>query len=423
MELSIISVFLIGYILIAFENGVHINKAATALATGVITWVLFIIFTPEHAAAIPKLREHLGVIAEIVFFLLGAMTIVELIDAHDGFDVITSRITTGNKRLLLWIIGLVTFFLSAVLDNLTTAIVMTSMTRRLMSDRKDRLTFIGIVIIAANAGGVWTPIGDVTTTMLWIAGNISSLKTMTHLFLPSIACLIVPLTVLSFGMRGTVDVPAASRNERVVSPEKYIVFFTGVGVLVLIPVFKALTHLPPYMGILLGLSVLWIITELMHRGKEHDYRTKLSVAKALQRIDSTSILFFLGILIAVASLEATGILHHAADALSSTIKDRNIILFCIGALSAVVDNVPLVAAVISMYPHAVYPMDNVFWQMLAYTAGTGGSMLIIGSAAGVAAMGMEKIDFFWYAKRIGPLAVAGYVAGFIVILAQHAVMQ
>ncbi|MBI4977953.1 MAG: sodium:proton antiporter NhaD [Spirochaetes bacterium] len=419
METIIILIFIVGYLFIALENGIHINKAASALLTGVVTWVIFIVFSPERHSIIVSLREHLGGISEILFFLLGAMTIVELIDAHNGFDVITSRIRTKNKRLLLWIIGFVTFFLSAVLDNLTTAIVMTSMTRRLVDDRNDRLTFIGIVIIAANAGGAWSPIGDVTTTMLWIAGNITSMNTITHLFLPSLACLLVPLIIASIGMRGGVPGQPPEKRKDIVSLEKNIVFFTGIGALIFIPVFKSLTHLPPYMGILLGLSVLWIITEVMHRGKEYDYRTKLSVANALQRIDATSILFFLGILTAVASLEAAGILRHAADMLSSTFKEQNIILFCIGILSSVVDNVPIVAAVISMYPHAVYPVDHAFWQMLAYAAGTGGSMLIIGSAAGVAAMGMEKIEFFWYLKRIGPLAAAGYVAGFLVLLAQN----
>ncbi|MEK6794058.1 MAG: sodium:proton antiporter NhaD [Spirochaetota bacterium] len=419
MIFVMIAIFIAGYTLIALEHTLKVNKAASALAAGILAWTVYVLWQPDKHEVILSLKEHFEGIAEILFFLLGAMTIVELIDAHGGFEVITSRIRTRNKRTLLWIIASITFFLSAVLDNLTTAIVMVSLVQKILSDRNDRLTFAGMIVIAANAGGAWSPIGDVTTTMLWIGGNITTLPTIQHNILPSIACLLVPLIAASFFVRGRI----AANDAGVVSREKNVVFFLGLGVLLFTPVFKTVTHLPPFIGILFGLSVLWIATEIMHRGKDNESRKKFSVANALQRIDSASVLFFLGILLCVAALEANGSLAELSKFLSAAIGNDVIIISVIGLLSAVVDNVPLVAAVMGMYPLSLHGTDSFFWQFLTYCAGTGGSILIIGSAAGVAAMSIEKIDFFWYLKRIGALAFIGYIAGIAVFLIQMTLMH
>jgi Na+/H+ antiporter NhaD/arsenite permease-like protein len=361
-----------------------------------------------------QLTEHIGELSGILFFLMGAMTIVELIDAHDGFDVITSRITTNNKRKLLWIICILTFFLSSVLDNLTTAIVMVSLLRKLIDNKEDRLLFIGMVVIAANAGGAWSPIGDVTTTMLWIGGQVTAQNIMIKLFLPSIICLVVPLMILSFRLKGNVSRPEIKENISA-NPtslfERNTVFFLGIGALVFVPVFKTITHLPPFMGVLFGLGILWVITEMIHSSKDDEDKDVLSVLHALRKIDMSSILFFLGILIAISSLQSTGVLSSLAKYMNDTIGNLNIIVPLIGLLSAIVDNVPLVAASMGMYDLITYPQDSYIWEFLAYCAGTGGSILIIGSAAGVAAMGMEKIDFIWYLKRIAGLAFIGYAAG------------
>jgi Na+/H+ antiporter NhaD/arsenite permease-like protein len=341
------------------------------------------------------------------------MVIVELVDAHGGLEIITSKIRTTDKRRLLWISGLVTFFLSAVLDNLTTTIVMVSLMRKLLKDRNDRLFFAGIIVIAANAGGAWSPIGDVTTTMLWIGGQITALNIVKMLFIPSLVCLAVPLLFLTFTVRGNVHAPDVQPIDTVgVSmAERRIVFFLGIGALLFVPVFKTLTHQPPFMGILLGLGVLWVVTEVMHSGKEPERRNHHTVSQAIRRIDAPSILFFLGILLAISALEAQGALDHAAHWLDRTIGNMAVTGLLIGLLSAVVDNVPLVAAVQGMYDLSAYPHDTFLWEYIAYCAGTGGSILVIGSAAGVAAMGMEKIDFFWYIKRISLLALMGYLAG------------
>jgi len=367
-----------------------------------------------------QLTGQLGELSGILFFLMGAMTIVELIDAHDGFDVITSRITTNNKRKLLWIISIITFFLSAALDNLTTAIVMVSLLRKLIDDKNDRLLFIGMVIIAANAGGAWSPIGDVTTTMLWIGGQITAQNIMIKLFIPSVVCLIVPLFVLSLKMKGNIVRPKIEEYKSA-NPtsafERNVVFFMGIGALVFVPVFKTVTHLPPFMGVLFGLAVLWVVTELIHSKKDDEDKDTLSVVHALRKIDVPSILFFLGILIAISSLQATGVLAQLAQYMNDTIGDLNIIVPAIGLLSAIVDNVPLVAASMGMYDLQTYPPDSYIWEFLAYCAGTGGSILIIGSAAGVAAMGIEKINFIWYLKKIAWLALIGYLAGAICYVA------
>jgi Na+/H+ antiporter NhaD/arsenite permease-like protein len=433
-------IFVLGYLCIALEHPLKVDKAAAAILTAVLCWTVLVLglehIAPELASAPHgingELREHLGEIAEILFFLIGAMTIVELVDAHDGFKVITERISTRKRVPLLWLIGFITFFLSAVLDNLTTTIVMISLLRKLIDDQQERWFFAGIVVIAANAGGAWSPIGDVTTTMLWIGNQISSSGIIRSLFVPSLVCLVLPLLVLSYTFKGEVRRPAAPpMDESQGAPstrfERQLVFALGLGALLFVPVFKSITHLPPYMGILFGLGVLWVVTEWLHRGKKDADKHPLSVAGVLRRIDTASILFFLGILLAVASLASAGHLTAIAGVLKEHLGNVYTINLAIGLLSALVDNVPLVAGAIKMYPlispevlanaGSEYPwlrhfvLDGTFWELLAYCAGTGGSCLIIGSAAGVAAMGMEKIDFIWYLKRISLLALLGYFGG------------
>lgn len=407
-----IVIFVLGYAMIALEHPLRVNKSATALLLAVVLWVVFGFISPDggpHEA----LLLHLGEISEILFFLLGAMTIVELIDSHEGFRIITDRINTTRKVKLLWVISIITFFLSAILDNLTTAIVMVALLRKLVGDKKERWFFSGMVIIAANSGGAFSPIGDVTTIMLWIGGQITAVNIILKTFIPSVLSLIIPLTLLSATLKGEIRRPtgAVSSNENTTSPhERNIVFFTGIGMLLFVPVFKTLTGLPPYMGILLGLGVLWVLTEIMHKAKNEAYRPMITVAGVIRRIDTPSILFFLGILLAVAALQTAGHLALLGTALDKHIGNPYLINLIIGLLSAVVDNVPLVAGAIGMYQHT-FPSDHYFWEMLAYCAGTGGSVLIIGSAAGVAVMGMEKIDFIWYLKKISLWALIGYLAG------------
>lgn len=411
MNTLIITAFIIGYLFITIENKIHINKAAIAILTGALCWTIYIMFTSTGSEIVVlELVEHVGSISQIIFFLIGAMTIVELIDSYHGFDVITKLLTTNKTRVLLWIISFITFFLSAVLDNLTTTIVMITLTRKLLKDKNDRLLFAGMIVISANAGGAWTPIGDVTTTMLWIGGQVSTVNIMLKLFFPSLVSMIVPLALVSFKIKGefekTIKIDSASF---VPNSEKMIVFILGMSALVFAPIFKTITHLPPFLGILTGLSVLWIVTELLHKNREEE--DKITVSNALRKIDTPSILFFLGILVAVAALESTGLLTSLATAMSDAVGDIKIISITLGLLSAIIDNVPLVAASMGMYDMQTYPMDHYFWELIAYCAGTGGSILIIGSAAGVAAMGLEKIDFFWYVKNISLWALIGYFAG------------
>jgi len=422
MDILIITIFILGYVAIAFEHKIKINKAATALITGVLCWTVYILFSPDKLFVGEELTRHMGDLSGILFFLLGAMTIVELIDAHDGFDIITTRINQTDKRKLLWIVAFITFFLSAILDNLTTTIVIISLLRKLIRDDKDRLFFAGIVVVAANAGGAWSPIGDVTTTMLWIGGQITAYSIIIKLILPSLICLIVPLVYLSFKLKGKVERPEAIENVNTQSlsqKHQSIVFFSGVIILMLVPVFKTVTHLPPFMGILIGLGVLWVITEILHSGKNEEDKHTLSVVHALRKIDAPSILFFLGILVSISALQSIGTLSDMAQWLTVKIHNDNIIVIAIGLLSSVIDNVPLVAAVQGMYDLNQYPTDHYFWEFLAYAAGTGGSALIIGSAAGIAAMGMEKISFFWYLKTISLLALLGYFAGALTYVLQH----
>ena len=423
MEIGLITIFVIGYAFIAFEHPLRINKAATALLTGVALWTVYILSAANRDSISEDLAHHLGAIAGILFFLLGAMTIVELIDAHDGFEVITSRISTTSKRKLLWLLGFLTFFLSAALDNLTTAIVMASVVKRLMRTRSDRILFVGMIVIAANAGGAWSPIGDVTTTMLWIGGQISSSNIMRKLFIPSLVCLLVPLVISTLMVKGAVQRPVADSNSAPrlsSSRERNLVFFGGVALLIAVPIFKTVTHLPPYMGILMALAILWVITELLHHRKDQTDRQQLSVEYALRKIDVPSILFFFGILVAVGALESTHLLSRAAQLMNERIGNQSLIVICIGLLSAVIDNVPLVAATMAMYDLKSFPPDSYLWEFIAYCAGTGGSILIIGTAAGVAVMGVERIEFFWYLKRIGWLAAIGYFAGAgVYILQSH----
>lgn len=427
LTIILVAVFVIGYLFIAIEHTVKLNKAATALLTGGILWTIYILFSSDPHIVNEQLSHHLGELAGILFFLLGAMTIVELIDAHDGFDLITQKIKQTDKRKLLWIISFITFFLSALLDNLTTTIVVVSLLRKLVNDPKDRLFFAGIVVIAANAGGAWSPIGDVTTTMLWIEGQITTLTIISQLIIPSIVCLLAPLIFLSFKLKGKVDRPEVfiEKSNLGAIPQKHkaIVLISGLCILMLVPVFKTLTHLPPYLGILIGLGILWIITEILHGDRDEADKHNLSVVHALRKIDTPSILFFFGILVAIAALQSTGILTNLANWMTKTIVYENVIVFSLGLLSSIVDNVPLVAAAQGMYDLSVYPMDHPFWIFLAYCTGTGGSVLIIGSAAGVAAMGIEKISFIWYLKNISLLALIGYVAGAGVFLLQQLIFN
>jgi Na+/H+ antiporter NhaD/arsenite permease-like protein len=408
----ILVIFILGYLAITLEHSIRVNKAAIALVTGVLCWTVYILINGERELVNEQLAGHLGELSQILFFLLGAMTIVELIDAHDGFDVITSRIHTLSKTRISWIVGFLAFFLSAVLDNLTTTIVLVSMIRKLVDDKKDRWMLAGIIIIAANAGGAWSPIGDVTTTMLWIGNQITALNIIIKLIIPSLVCLMVPLMLVNLTFKGNFTKPTQVGESSSTPPgDRLLVFVLGTVLLLMVPIFKTLTHLPPFMGIMIALGLMWIITEIMHSDKDEAERKIYSVAHAIRKIDTPSILFFLGILLAISALEATGQLRLAADWMNDTIKDQSMIAVSIGLLSAVVDNVPLVAATQGMYSLQDYPTDHYFWEFLAYTTGTGGSILIIGSAAGVAAMGIEKIPFGWYLRKIGWLALAGFIAG------------
>jgi len=456
MFIVMIILFVLGYIAIALEHPIKINKAATALILGTLTWVAYILGLPEilnqgfstawnsflsanpgadHHEMIKFIGEHevlshLAETAAIIFFLLGAMTIVEIIDQHRGFNVITDKIRTTDSTRLIWIISILTFFMSAILDNLTTTIVMVALLRKLVSDKEQKWLIAGLIILAANAGGAWSPIGDVTTIMLWIGGQITTINIILKVFLPSLFSILIPLLIITFfyPKREIVRPVLSSADEREFnsSAERKGILLLGVGALLFVPVFKTLTHLPPYMGMFLGLGVLWVVTEIIHRGKTHEDRRKLSVAGILTKIDVPTVLFFLGILMAVASFSSAGHLNLLSKWLDEKVGNIFVINLIIGALSSIVDNVPLVAGAMGMYqittPEMVsaafnpayiqnFAQDGLFWEFLAYCAGTGGSILIIGSAAGVAAMGLEKIDFIWYLKKISWLAIIGYLSG------------
>ncbi len=437
MLVAIVATFVIGYACIALEHPLKVNKTATALLLGVLLWTMYALSHAQFAGLIPEgstwtneLTHHLGSTAEIVFFLLGAMTIVTLVDEYQGFRIITDLITTRSKKKLLWTLSIITFFLSAVLDNMTTAIVMCALLRKLIADQKERWLFAGMIILAANAGGAWSPIGDVTTIMLWIGGQVTTVNIMVKTVVASLVCMAVPCLILGATLKGDVESPE-DVDEGVHIDQRWqrLIFFVGIAALVFVPIFKTITHLPPYLGMLFGLSVLWILTEIISRKHSKEDFTLPTAMKTLEHVDSPSILFFLGILMAVACLEICGALAMLANGLNNTFIDMHmgdepigffLIDLIIGVLSSIVDNVPLVAATMGMYPihgaEVMFEPNHPFWEFLAYCAGTGGSLLIIGSAAGVAVMGMEKIDFIWYLKKITPLAFAGYIAGAIVFI-------
>lgn len=416
MTTALVIVFVLAYAAIALEHPLKINKSASALLGAGLLWTVYALSGGAEHKVGDHLNESLVATAQIVFFLMGAMTIVEVVDAHHGFEVITSRIRTRKLSTLMWLVGFVTFFLSSILDNLTTTIVMVSLMKKLLDQREDRLFFAGIIVIAANAGGAWTPIGDVTTTMLWIGGQITTVAIMKGLFVPSIINLVVPLIVTArvLGDKPVVA-PARSEDAQVrkssTAFERNLMFYLGLGILVAVPAFKTVTQLPPFLGILFGLGILWLVGDLVHSRKDDEEKEHLTLARALTRIDMSSIVFFIGILLAVAVLEHTHVLSSIATWLDKTVGRQDIIVILIGLVSAVVDNVPLVAASMGMYSLQQYPPDSFLWEFLAYAAGTGGSILIIGSAAGVAAMGLEKIDFFWYVRKISAYALIGYFAG------------
>nr|XP_023924539.1 sodium/proton antiporter 1-like [Quercus suber] len=419
VDVAMALIFGIGYAGIIFEESLAFNKSGVGLLMAVSLWAVRSIGAPSTDIAVSELKNASAEVSEIVFFLFGAMTIVEIVDAHQGFKLVTDNITTLKPRTLLWVIGLVTFFLSSVLDNLTSTIAMVSLLRKLVPPSEFRKLLGAVVVIAANAGGVWTPIGDVTTTMLWIHGQISTLQTMKDLFVPSAVSLAVPLALMSLTseVNGYEQDPSNIMASEQMAPRGQLVFVVGIGALIFVPVFKALTGLPPFMGILLGLGVLWILTDAIHYGESE--MQKLKVPQALSRIDTQGVLFFLGILLSVSSLEAAGILRELANYLDAHIPSSEVIASVIGVVSAIIDNVPLVAATMGMYDLTSFPQDSQFWQLIAYCASTGGSMLVVGSAAGVAFMGMEKVDFFWYLRKVSGFAFAGYVAGIAAYLAMH----
>lgn len=420
---ALVIVFVITYLAITLEHPIKINKSATALLGAGLLWTIYATSTNDYALINLQLSESIASTAEIVFFLIGAMTIVEVIDAHNGFEVITSRINTTKLVNLLWITALLSFFLSAVLDNLTATIVMISLVRKLLQEQSDRLLFAAMIVISANAGGAWSPIGDVTTTMLWIGGQITTVAIIKGLFLASLVNLLAPLLIVSYSLRGkVVSMPTKTYSASSILTSKFernTMFFTGLGILILVPVFKTLTHLPPFMGILFGLGSLWLIGDLIHYKKEDVEKEQFTLVHALKKIDMASIVFFIGILLAVATLEHSHILQSFAELLDQVIGRQDFIVTLLGLMSAIVDNVPLVAASIGMYDLARYPTDSFLWEFMAYCAGTGGSILIVGSAAGVAAMGLEKIPFFWYVKKISWLALIGYFAGIVTYVLQY----
>jgi len=473
MFILMVIVFVIGYAAIALEHPLRVDKAAPALLIGVLTWVVYMLGSQEILSAVDasghyiskawgtflaanpesnnhegmiefighhQLLEHLGEIAEILFFLLGAMTIVEIVDQHQGFTVITDKITTTSKVKLLWILSFLTFFMSAALDNLTTTIVLVALLRKLIDDKETRWFFASMVVLAANAGGAWTPIGDVTTIMLWIGGQITAGNIVKMVFIPSLVSMVVPMIILSFTMKGKISRPEIDDSIQLVSnKQQMFILILGVSTLLFVPLFKTYTHLPPYLGMLLGLGNLWMVTEILHRwhnkrkrvgtigtiGDDNnteapDITKKLTVIKILTKVDVPTVFFFLGILLAVASMQSAGQLGLLAGFLDEHLHNIYLINLSIGILSAIVDNVPLVAGAMGMYEiagagavdyAAHFTVDGIFWELLAFCAGTGGSILIIGSAAGVAAMGLEKIDFIWYLKKISLLALIGYLSG------------
>ncbi len=444
MVLLMIILFVLGYVAIATEHQIHVNKAATALILCSLLWTIYIFYAPELNTPLNtqktieyvtkvELIEGVGEVAEILFFLMGAMTIVELIDVHGGFNIITRRITTRNKKTLLFILTGITFFMSAVLDNLTTTIVIVMLLRKLVQDQKERWYFAAVVILAANAGGAFSPIGDVTTIMLWVKGNVTTQHLIPELILPSIVAAVIPMLIMSRKLTGSLEEASTvveseshelSAAEMVTNRERNIIFYLGIGALVFVPIFKAITHLPPYIGVSLGLGILWVYTELMYHEKGDSIKEekKARIQKVVKRIDMTTILFFLGILMAVNALSFAGILQQLSKALDESIGNIYVINIIIGVLSSIVDNVPLVAGAMKMYEvdptTAYFAVDGAFWLFLAYCAGVGGSILIVGSAAGVVVMGLEKVSFGWYLKEVSLIALIGYLAGAMMFILQ-----
>ena len=420
---AIVVIFIIAYAAIALEHPIKINKSASALVGAGLLWTVYIMFGGDQTLIENQLNESVATTAKIVFFLIGAMTIVEVIDAHNGFEVITAMIRTKKQVPLMWIICFVTFFLSAVLDNLTTTIVMISLMKKISDNQSDRLFFAGMIVIAANAGGAWSAIGDVTTTMLWIGGQITPFAIIDGVLPASLVNLLIPLVAVSYILKGkrvtAPRVPDEADTIKTTPFERNLIFFLGLSLLISVPVFKTVMHLPPFMGILFALGILWLLGELIHRDKGNDEKRSLMPPHALTRIDMSSIVFFIGILLAVATLEHSHVLEMLAKWLDRTVGRQEFIVIALGLLSAIVDNVPLVAASMGMYSLSQYPTDSFLWEFMAYCAGTGGSILIIGSAAGVAAMGLEKIHFFWYVKRISGLALLGYLGGAVVYIVQY----
>ena len=427
MLTALIVIFVVAYLAIALEHPIRINKAASALVAAGLLWTVYAVSLGDPPKVGAKLSESVVATAQIVFFLMGAMTIVEVVDAHNGFDVVTRHIRTSKLSTLVWLVGLVTFILSAILDNLTTTIVMISLMRKLLARQEDRLFFVGIIVIAANSGGAWSPLGDVTTTMLWIGGQITPLAVIKGVFLPSLVSMVVPLAIIAYVLAGRDvvfrEVQDDDHDVCTSEFERNLMFFLGLGILVAVPAFKTATHLPPFLGILFGLGILWLVGDLMHRNKEDAFKQRLTLAHALSKIDMSSILFFTGILLAVATLEHARILTSLAQWMDQVVGRLDVIVLIIGVASAIVDNVPLVAESMGMYSLAQYPPDHFLWEFLAYCAGTGGSILIIGSAAGVAAMGLEKIHFFWYVKNISGLALVGYLAGAGIYLIEYQLLH
>ncbi len=457
---AVIACFVIGYVVIVFEHPLRLDKTVPALLMGAVCWALLSLgfnsgaldvvdsygqlfsmgghgadhlsdaahHDAEHGFS-GTLLHHLGKTAEILIFLIGAMTIVEIVDLHRGFDILKGWISTRSKKKLLWIVGILGFILSAIIDNLTATIVLVTLLRKLVPNREQRIWYIALIVVAANAGGAWSPIGDVTTTMLWIGDRVTTLGLVKYLILPSIVCFVVPFLFASFmkPFQGDLSVEPELTDEDLMSQERLLssktMLFLGLGMIVFVPIFKTVTHLPPYIGMMLSLGVVWLVSEYIHPEEDftEERKAAYSAHKALSRIEMSSILFFLGILMAVAAIETVavgevGALRAVAEALDSVIPNQDVVIMILGFLSAIIDNVPLVAASMGMYDLATYPVDHKLWHFIAFSAGTGGSMLIIGSAAGVAAMGMERIDFIWYFKKIAWLAFVGFAAGAAVFL-------
>ena len=429
MLYGVIACFIIGYLVIVFEHPLKLDKTVPALIMGAMCWALISLGHLElfdhhghavhgddyYAGLTSVLVHHVGKTAEILIFLIGAMTIVELIDLHKGFSVITNRINTNSKKKMLWLICILAFFLSATLDNLASTIVLVSLLRRLVPDRIERLWFVSLAVIAANAGGAWSPIGDVTTTMLWIGEKVSTIGLIINLVIPSFVCLAVPTFAASMlpAFKGEITIPKRDKSKQIEEEgilSSKTMLTVGICALISVPIFKSITHMPPYIGMMMALGIVWLVSEYIHPEEEFSEETKhlYSAHTALSRIEMSSILFFLGILMAVGSLESLGILQNLAERLDAALPSQDLVVILLGVFSAIIDNVPLVAASMGMYD---FPIDDKIWHFIAYSAGTGGSMLIIGSAAGVAAMGMERIDFIWYLRKVSWLAAIGFLAG------------